>query len=159
MTTEAQINANRKNAQLSTGAQDTSQTRFNAVKHGILSKHLVSKEEKEELEILFQELIDDFQPKTKIELRIVEKAASALWDSQRIYKKESVFEHNKSIEERMEELEKAIFEFDSSTILDKEEHEKLKNKIMRLIMFEESFSRYKLDSDNRFYKALRMLRK
>ena len=42
MTSEKQINANKRNAKSSTGPRDTSKTRFNAVKHGLLSRELIA---------------------------------------------------------------------------------------------------------------------
>lgn len=127
MTTENQIRANKENAQKSTGPLDTSKTKFNAVKHGLFCKKLVSDLEKEDFKKILQELIDEEDPKGIVELRIVDIMASALWDLQRIYSKESEGENRPST-------------YDWAPTIS------------------QIFHRYKKESENRFFKALKMLK-
>ena len=136
MTTESQIKSNRENAQKSTGPNDTIKTKFNAIKHGLFSKKLITKEEKKDFEEIFQSLIDSYQPENIIELRIIEIMANAAWDLQRICHKESVNENN---------------------ILTDDSILRFNPKEKKFVMPNEIFMKYKQEGENRFYKALKML--
>lgn len=62
---EKQIKANIENAQKSTGPKDTSKTRFNPLKHGLLSKEIwsiISKEERVLLNELHEEILNEISP-------------------------------------------------------------------------------------------------
>jgi len=54
--------SNRKNAQRSTGPNDTKSTRFNAVKHGLLAKGITELDDSEAYESLLQRLTDAYRP-------------------------------------------------------------------------------------------------
>jgi hypothetical protein len=91
------IEANRENAQKSTGPQ-TAQGKYNssrnATKHGLLSKELVirggdGKESSEEFEQLFAELIEDLQPEGRSELLLVETVAICEWRFRRTLRAET----------------------------------------------------------------------
>jgi len=79
-----QLEANRRNAQRSTGPKDTSITRFNALKHGILSSEIVitvgdGKENEEEFVNLLDQLKSYYDPQGAMEEMLVEKIAVAYW--------------------------------------------------------------------------------
>ena len=64
MTTEKQIHANKKNAQKSTGSKGIDKTKFNTVKHGILSQkffRVATNEEKEAIESLRESLVEEIK--------------------------------------------------------------------------------------------------
>ena len=58
----AQIAANRANAQKSTGPRDTSATRYNATKHGLLAKGITELDDAEAHERLLADLRSYYQP-------------------------------------------------------------------------------------------------
>jgi hypothetical protein len=93
---ERKIEANRNNAQQSTGPKTTQGKRNssrNATKHGLLSKELVirsgqAKESAREFQQLFTELIEDLEPHGRTELSLVEFVAICKWRLRRAVKAE-----------------------------------------------------------------------
>lgn len=72
--------ANRKNALKSTGPKDTSLTRLNALKHGILSKELILEGEDEKaLQQLGKRLRTELAPQTELENIFVDRIVSSTW--------------------------------------------------------------------------------
>lgn len=60
-------------------------SRFNAVRHGVLSKHAVLPWENEsEYEALLQALVDEHKPKGPTEEHLVEELAGAIWRKRRL---------------------------------------------------------------------------
>jgi hypothetical protein len=94
MATPQQVEANRNNAQKSTGA--TSQTgkersSLNAVKHGFTGQQLVlSDSEKEAYEFHVLAYMDEYAPKTQIETNLVQQFADLNWSLHQI----AVQQHN-----------------------------------------------------------------
>lgn len=74
MSTEQQIAANRRNAQLSTGPHDTSTTRGNATRHGLLAKG-VTPLDQAAYDALAGQLIAHLQPEGALERWLVEQIA------------------------------------------------------------------------------------
>ena len=74
MTSEIQVEANRRNALKSTGPRDTSLTRFNALKNGLTAEKLVVTryENREDYESLLEALRRNFQPQTAVEHILIE---------------------------------------------------------------------------------------
>jgi hypothetical protein len=97
MSSEKQIEANKKNALLSTGpiSENGKKTvSLNSVKHGIFSKDLIigsglGKEAKEEYEELHSNLLDSFNPSNQIEMLLVEKISIDFWRLRRVIRFES----------------------------------------------------------------------
>ena len=83
MTTKAQKMANQKNALLSTGPksqQGKSIASLNSLKHGLLTKKLVLKEENcKELQLLREQYYAVLNPFGAIEELMVEKIINAAW--------------------------------------------------------------------------------
>jgi len=158
MTSEAQISANRENAQLSTGANDTSKTRFNAVKHGLCAKGFLNEREIIEFNEMFQELIEELEPKGVIELRLVENIALAVWERQKVIIKDFAYEHNESLNMQIKKIDSSPFSNLGFGITEKDskKKEELENNKKTLILPNELLMRYKNEADNRFYKALRI---
>lgn len=70
-------------------------TRFNAVKHGILSQStLLPHESKEEFTALIEELKEDFLPTTVTERLLVEELATIVWRKRRLLKAEQARIHH-----------------------------------------------------------------
>ncbi|MHA1591389.1 MAG: hypothetical protein ACTSUP_02830 [Candidatus Heimdallarchaeaceae archaeon] len=89
MTSKKQMRANKNNARKANGPNDTSITRFNAVKHGILCKHIPLssgklKGEGRAFEVMFGTLLQELQPEGILEKVLVEKIGCCLWQQKRI---------------------------------------------------------------------------
>ncbi len=79
-TSLAKVEANRKNAQKSTGPKDTSLTRLNALQHGLLSREVLIKgEDKRALEELGRRLRMELAPQGELENIFVDRIVSSAW--------------------------------------------------------------------------------
>ena len=79
-TSLAKIEANRRNAQKSTGPKDTSLTRLNALRHGLLSREvLIEGEDKGALEELGERLRQELAPQGELEDLFVDRIVSSAW--------------------------------------------------------------------------------
>jgi len=88
MTTQAQINANRLNAQKSTGPRTAEGKRAvsqNAVKHGLFAREAVIKcEDPAAYELHREALLDELKPVGAIESMLAERIVSLSWRLQRV---------------------------------------------------------------------------
>ncbi|MGB7062819.1 MAG: hypothetical protein WBF13_10780 [Candidatus Zixiibacteriota bacterium] len=90
MASDKQVIANRKNAKKSTGPKNTSLTRLNALKHGILSQEvLIEGEKKKDLEELGKRLRQQLAPQGELEVILVDRIISSIWRLRRALKVES----------------------------------------------------------------------
>jgi len=93
MPSKRQIEANRKNAQLSTGPktpEGRAAVRLNGVTHGLTAQTLVLPgEHKAEFQALFDSLADEHQPATPTEEILVGQLAMATWRLRRLYQMEA----------------------------------------------------------------------
>ncbi len=89
MATVAQIAANQRNAERSTGPRTEEgklRARCNALKHGLTAtvvRPLLPQEDPAELEERVQQWLADMQPRTAVERKLVEQAAHLSWDIER----------------------------------------------------------------------------
>src|ERR1017187_1867325 len=94
MATPAQIEANRKNAQLSTGPTSPAgkaRSCRNRLSHGFTSSVLfIADEVREEFNLLLADLHNEFQPATASEQILLEKMLQNQWLSLRAYRLQSV---------------------------------------------------------------------
>src|SRR6185437_8690496 len=80
MASPEQIAANRRNAQKSTGPKDTSQTRFNGMKHGLCSPHVaLPGEDPAQFDAWRGALHGEWQPVTFTRALLVDRMAIAAW--------------------------------------------------------------------------------
>jgi len=88
-----QQEANRKNAQKSTGPvtpEGKAKVAHNALRHGILSRKLIlPHENEEEFNAIHNELIDSLSPANLLESILVEKIAVCIWKQQRLVQAEN----------------------------------------------------------------------
>ena len=93
MSSEKKTASNRRNAQRSTGpssAAGKAVVSRNALKHGLLSRHLIVEgESHEEFSELLRLLADEFQPVGMVEQALVERVGIALWRQRRLVRAES----------------------------------------------------------------------
>jgi len=91
--TEAQINANRENAQKSSGprsAEGKEASSRNSLKHGLCAnKHLLLDEDPEQFRRLLEELLDRLRPVGPYEERLVLRIANARWRLDRAFNMEA----------------------------------------------------------------------
>ena len=88
------ISANRRNAQLSTGPNDTSRTRLNALKHGILSEAVLIRagdgaEDASEFRSFHDSMQNDLAPEGAMEELLVEDLIGITWRKRRVLAYES----------------------------------------------------------------------
>jgi len=94
MASPKKIAANRRNAKKSKGPNNTSKTRFNAVKHGILSKAAFitagdGQEDRQEFDELNSSLRRHLAPSGPMEKLIVDEMTALVWRKRRIIKHET----------------------------------------------------------------------
>lgn len=101
MTTPAKIEANRKNAQLSTGPQSAEGKAvvcMNAIKHGLAAKHCVIKgqENAQDYESLKSDLVAYYEPHGPIESWLVQRIVICQWRMRRAMQEETreTIQHN-----------------------------------------------------------------
>jgi hypothetical protein len=87
----AKLEANRKNARKAFGPKDTSSTRLNAFKHGLLAKGITELDDPEAYTELLQRLNDAQQPVGDIESFLVERIALAIVRLRRIARMEAEY--------------------------------------------------------------------
>ena len=99
MTTQAQIQANRKNAQKSTGPktpEGRDAVRLNGLKHGLASEILVLPGESvADFENLLDSLAAEHQPATPTEVILVRQMAMASWRLNRLLHMEGAYYHTR----------------------------------------------------------------
>jgi len=87
ITSVSKIEANRNNAQKSTGPEDTSTTRLNALKHGLLSKEVCfSGEDQQEFENFRVEFLEDLMPQGELEAILADRVITSAWRLKRAIK-------------------------------------------------------------------------
>ena len=88
MTTEKQIEANQQNAQQSTGPkteEGKAVSRYNAIKHGLLSKEVLLEGEDEKVLIeIGKRLRYELDPQTELELVLVDRITANVWRLRRV---------------------------------------------------------------------------
>jgi hypothetical protein len=98
MTSELQIEANRRNAQLSTGPktpEGRAVSRMNALKHGLTAQQIVLFDERpENFEAFFDEIVDALKPTDPIETQLAERIAVCAWRLRRAYRIEAAMFEN-----------------------------------------------------------------
>ena len=95
MATRAQIEANRKNAQKSTGPRRTDRTRFNGLKHGLRAEQVVLPgENPADFESEKRAWFDDWKPQSHTRAVLVERAAVATWKLRRATRTEAARLHD-----------------------------------------------------------------
>jgi len=93
MTSIKQTEANRRNAQKSTGprtATGKAVARMNALNHGLRAVHLlIPGEDEEEFTQLREQLFEQFQPEGPLEAQLVDDILAGLWRKRRLVRAEA----------------------------------------------------------------------
>jgi hypothetical protein len=85
----AKMTANRRNARKATGPTDTTTTRLNATKHGLLAQGITELDDAEAYTALLQRLKEAHQPVSDIEAFLVERIVLAMVRLRRIARMEA----------------------------------------------------------------------
>ncbi|MFH0870230.1 MAG: hypothetical protein V1866_04195 [archaeon] len=83
MSTDKQVEANRKNAQKSTGPEDCDRSKYNAVKYGLTSISHFSKEEESTINDIYNDLGQILTPKDKLQEFLLGRMALYMWRLQK----------------------------------------------------------------------------
>ncbi|MFA5930897.1 MAG: hypothetical protein WC821_01135 [archaeon] len=152
MTSEIQANSNKENAQKSTGPNDTSVTRFNAVKYGLTGKCFMTPEEVQVTEEIYEDLVQTFNPKDSIERFLVYRMAQIIIRLQKINQIESAtLQNSLTSKENWESnpvcqaLEEPLKNPDEKPLLKYEDLTKI-----------ELLARYETNLENRLTKILKV---
>ena len=156
MVSQKQIEANRQNAQLSTGPADTAKTRLNATKHGLAANLPISKQEKEKLDGFLTKLREQFNVQTLIGEYLIARIAVGMLRLERVPEYE---EHNRKYAEyqrnapsaftpEFEKEEEALFKH-----LGIAKTEPFKEHLV-FDIDDEKLYRYETAAENKVYKAL-----
>ncbi len=148
MTSEKQIEANRENAKLSTGANDTTKIRFNALKHGLTAKNLKREEDSNEINILIDYLMEELKPSNVFEEIALNRIAVSLWKLNKITGIQSLEFYNSIV--RAEDSSA----FDHSFISKKE-----KEICPEVSRNGEALQRYEINAENSLHKAMNLILK
>jgi hypothetical protein len=87
----AKVEANRQNARKATGPKDTTSTRYNAAKHGLLAQGITELDDAEAYTALLQRLNEAHRPAGDIETFLVERIALAMVRLRRIARMEAEY--------------------------------------------------------------------
>ena len=159
-TSQAKIDANRRNAEKSTGPrteEGKANSRRNALKHGMTGDGIVVPvEDMVEVEKRFKAYVEDLQPKGALQLTLVRRAATLAVRMERCAERE--------IESR---VDRVTSELDSCEIPDDLPDDAIPE-LQRIIACEAAFDasregklvrRYELDAERGFYRAIMELRR
>src|SRR5215831_633385 len=98
MTTEKQIQANRRNALKSTGpktGEGKSRSRMNALRHGLTaSQAVLPHEDENDYEKLREGMLESYAPEDSAEQALVEELANAYWRLMRLHRVENRYWDN-----------------------------------------------------------------
>jgi hypothetical protein len=88
----ARLAANRANAQMSTGPQNTERTRFNGISHGLTGKQtVIPGESLHQFEAFRETFVAELDPKSIIETTLAERIVAAAWRWKRFNRVEDAF--------------------------------------------------------------------
>jgi hypothetical protein len=158
MTSNEKIETNKINAQLSTGPINTELTKFNAVKHGLLSQELIipNIEDKKEYEKIALMIRDEIKPMSIIEELLVERLTTSYWRLRRAIK----VEKGQIIQNYIEWEHKDIYvgEYSPKEYFQKEKAMKEYNNMPSETILDKIL-RYETTLERQFYRALKEIEK
>ena len=156
----AKVEANRQNAQKSTGPNDTTNTRFNAVKHGLLAEGVTELDDHDRYHAISEGLRTQFNPVSCMETFLVERMTLAMLRVQRASRLEA--EHitatlNPPTTQKVAgELDKFCAKsFGTVEVVDRGLPASLTAQTVASL---DNFSRYETAHENRLYRAVNQLR-
>jgi len=152
MTSEKQIDANKRNASQSTGPKDCKVTRFNAVTYGLTGEGIYTKEENAMICTIYEDLSNFFNPTDVLDQILISRLAKLIWRLQRINQLEEAFMKNSLIKQRNQE--KGIAGILKNEDVTDPEDEKIVEQIDKHF---ELLNRYEISTENRILKLIMFL--
>ncbi|MEE9441499.1 MAG: hypothetical protein V3V99_02380 [candidate division Zixibacteria bacterium] len=168
--TKKQINANKQNAQKSTGPKSEQGKLLasrNSLKHGLYASDIIVdtpafKENEEEYDLLLASLFDELEPRTAFQQDLVVKIATGLWRSRRAVRAETAEINNQleNIERDIKQKQryKNIIGISSTTASQKRDKANLIGKLS-LPRNSVSFNilRYEMRLDRQLFRSFKLL--
>ncbi len=118
MTTQKQIEANRRNSRRSTGPKTRTgkaESKMNAMTHGLLAADLVVRDEDPvEFARVLENLVDELQPQGSLEVQLVERVAACMWRLRRLYRVEAGIFTYESLTIELERAQDAVSSFEQT---------------------------------------------
>ena len=116
MTTQKQIEANRRNSRRSTGPKTRTgkaESKMNAMKHGLLAEEIVVRDEDPvEFTRVLESLIDEFRPQGPLEEQLVERVGACMWRLRRLYRAEAGILTHESLTIELDRAQKEVRSFE-----------------------------------------------
>jgi len=170
MTTEKQVKANIKNSTL--GGVKTEQgksiTKYNATRHGVLTKVLLP-EEATEAKVIKEQLINDYMPETLTEELLIENMAVAYVRKERAINAEreymleilnpTVWEERVKIPSMIAHLQTPPELFGENEVVITKQGYKAKFTSNQINVMETTFAKYANTCERQFFKALHELQR
>ena len=161
MTSDKQIVANIQNAQRGgvKTVEGKTVSKFNAIKHGLLSKEVLIKgESKQSLEELRQTLYEELDPATQLEAILVDRIVANTWRLRRVLEVE-----RNAMEWQKEDKDVGVnFDFgEEKESEDHKEKQKLRKKITKMVTHSDidQILRYETTIERGIYRALHELQR
>lgn len=158
MTSDKQLQANIQNAQLGgvKTAEGKAISKFNALKHGLLSKVvLLEGEDSENFTQLGQRIMENLQPEGEIEILLTERIIANMWRMRRALEVETAIMEYEKFDDSMAGLDLLL-----STSSSKEDQKRRrKTRSMILNSGVENVIRYETTIERGLYKALHELQR
>ena len=158
MTSDKQLQANIQNAQLGgvKTAEGKAISKFNALKHGLLSKEvLLEGEDSENFTQLGQRIMENLQPEGEIEVLLTERIIANMWRLRRALEVETAIMEYEKFDDSMAGLDLLL-----STSSSKEDQKRRKKtRSMILNSGVETVIRYETTIERGIYKALHELQR
>ncbi len=158
MSSEKQILANRQNAQL--GGVKTTEgkaiSKFNSLKHGLLSKEvLLQGEDSESFTQLGQRIMENIQPEGEIEILLTERIIANMWRLRRALEVETAIMEYEKFDDSMAGLDLLL----STSSSKEDQNRRRKTRLMIVNSGVETVIRYETTIERGIYKALHELQR
>ncbi len=118
MTTQKQIEANRRNSRRGTGPKTRTgkaESKTNAMKHGLLAADLVVRDEDPvEFAGVLENLVDELRAQGPLEEQLVERVAACMWRLRRLYRVEAEIFTYESLTIELNHASKEVAKYEAS---------------------------------------------
>ncbi len=118
MTTQKQIETNRRNSRRSTGPKTRTgkaASKLNALKHGLLAQQVaVRGEDPVEFAGVLESLVDELQPQGPLEEQLVERVAACMWRLRRLYRVEAGILTHESLTIELDRAQDVVRSFEKT---------------------------------------------
>jgi len=157
MTSDKQLQANIQNAQL--GGVKTTEgkeiSKFNALKHGLLSKEVLLKGDSENFTQLGQRIMENLQPEGEIEILLTERIIANMWRLRRALEVETAIMEYEKFDDSMADLDLLL----NTSSNNEDQTRRKRTRLMIVNSGVETVIRYETTIERGIYKALHELQR